>query len=74
MSSNFNFDKGWNRIEKILFSFGIIFIAVFIYFLSADGIDGIVLHDLLVVICSFIPYASAKCLKWIIDGFRSKNE
>ena len=73
-----NFDKGWSRLEKVLFIIGILICGLVFYNMDIrqlQGYDGVFDVDdakkcAFVGSLFFIPWLAAKFIKWIIDGFR----
>ena len=63
-----DFDKGWGRLEKILLILGVLFA----WFIAPKEIDGTAV--IVISFFAFGPFLTAKIIKWIIDGFRSKED
>ena len=61
-------DKGWSRLEKILLILGV----SFAWLIAPEEIEG---ADVIVIsFLAFGPWLTAKIIKCIIDGFRSKED
>ena len=70
MPINFDFDKGWKRIERILLYAGI-GIGLTVTPILAFGVG---IMSLFFIPLALSPFVLAKITKWIIDGFRGKGE
>ncbi len=66
-----DFDEGWRRLEKILLWGGVFFSVVGV---SGEG-DwfGKFYKSIFIIGFCFLPYFGSKGIKWIVDGFRGKN-
>ena len=77
-----DFDKGWKRLEAIGLVAAVLIIGL-LFFSALDEAEARnksfswIFEDvggwIFVLLLSLIPWLSLKIIKWIIDGFKSKE-